>query len=383
MKAFFSVGFALLGLLGSWVEAKDKICLNMIVKDEEAVIERALSSVKPFIDYWVVVDTGSHDGTKEKVKQCLSSIPGELHETQWKNFEFNRNQALELARTKGDYILFIDADEYLIADPSFKLPEKLDKEGYLIKVTDGQVEFLRMLLISCKKPWMWKGVVHETIYSPLGYTSEVLQGLENRAMPEGARSKDPFKYEKDAALLEEALIQEPDNSRYVFYLGQSYLCAGQYEKALEAYERRSRMAGWDQEVFWSLYSMARIKERLKKPDSEVIWSYNQAFEYRPSRAEPLLHLASIFLKNEMPHLAIMFLKEAKTLKSPPDGIYLEKDVYEYGLDLQLGEAYLQVGQTQEAAGFFQNVIHLESVPLAVYQRAKEQFLKIVHKAGAK
>ena len=44
------------------------VTLCMIVKDEAHVIERCLSSVLPVIDYWVIVDTGSTDGTQQKIK---------------------------------------------------------------------------------------------------------------------------------------------------------------------------------------------------------------------------------------------------------------------------------------------------------------------------
>lgn len=101
---------------------KKTICLNMIVKDEEPVITRCLGSVKPIIDYWVIVDTGSSDKTKEVIREFMKDIPGELHERPWKNFEHNRNEALELAKGKADYLLIMDADDHLQFDPSFKLP---------------------------------------------------------------------------------------------------------------------------------------------------------------------------------------------------------------------------------------------------------------------
>ncbi|HWJ80268.1 MAG TPA: glycosyltransferase, partial [Niallia sp.] len=41
------------------------ISLCMIVKNEENVIERCLSSVKPIVDEMIIVDTGSSDSTKE------------------------------------------------------------------------------------------------------------------------------------------------------------------------------------------------------------------------------------------------------------------------------------------------------------------------------
>src|SRR5690242_19150411 len=81
-----------------------KICLNMIVKNESAVIRRCIDSVRPLIDYWVIVDTGSTDGTQKIIKNHLKDIPGELYQRPWKNFEHNRNEALTLAKGKSDYI---------------------------------------------------------------------------------------------------------------------------------------------------------------------------------------------------------------------------------------------------------------------------------------
>src|SRR5258708_9713159 len=89
------------------------ICLNMIVKNEAPVIRRCLDSVRPLIDHWVIVDTGSTDGTRDIIRDCLRDVPGELHERPWKNFAHNRNEALALARGHGDYVFLIDADEVL------------------------------------------------------------------------------------------------------------------------------------------------------------------------------------------------------------------------------------------------------------------------------
>ena len=44
-----------------------RLCLAMIVKNEAHVIQRCLRSVKPYLKHWVVVDTGSTDGTQEAV----------------------------------------------------------------------------------------------------------------------------------------------------------------------------------------------------------------------------------------------------------------------------------------------------------------------------
>ncbi|EHP44847.1 family 2 glycosyl transferase, partial [Cupriavidus basilensis OR16] len=95
-----------------------RICLNMIVKNEAPVIARCLASVKPWIDRWVIVDTGSTDGTQALVREVMGKLPGTLHERPWIDFAHNRNEALALARAcsegharADDYVLFIDADE--------------------------------------------------------------------------------------------------------------------------------------------------------------------------------------------------------------------------------------------------------------------------------
>ena len=101
-----------------------RICLNMIVKNETPVLDRLFASVKDIISYYVIVDTGSTDGTPQFIKEWMAKagIPGEVHCHQWVSFGHNRNQALDYAyqADQADWILLIDADEELIySDPLF------------------------------------------------------------------------------------------------------------------------------------------------------------------------------------------------------------------------------------------------------------------------
>ena len=50
------------------------ISLCMIVKDEEKVIERCLNTVIDIVDEIIIVDTGSQDSTKDKVKKYKADI---------------------------------------------------------------------------------------------------------------------------------------------------------------------------------------------------------------------------------------------------------------------------------------------------------------------
>ena len=159
----------------------------MIVKDESRVIQRCLASVKQLIDYWVIVDTGSTDGTQSIIREFLKEIPGELHERPWVDFAYNRNEALALAKNKGDYLLFIDADECLVFYESFAMPE-LTSDCYLICIqTREKLIFYRRMLIKNDLRWSWEGVVHEEVLCDQAKSYEILCGVINDASQKGNR----------------------------------------------------------------------------------------------------------------------------------------------------------------------------------------------------
>lgn len=219
---------------------KQTVCLNMIVKDESPVIKRCLESTKPYIDYWVIVDTGSTDGTQAIIKEMLKDIPGELYERPWVNFGHNRDEALQLAKGKADYLMFIDADEYLVPDLAFHFP-KLTYDVYLFRNYYEGISFTRFHLAKSHPSLRWEGVIHEYLVTPEQSTFAILAGLSNFSTTEGARSRDPAKFLKDAMTLENELKKDPNNPRHVFYLAQSYRCFGNKEEALKNYLRRAEM----------------------------------------------------------------------------------------------------------------------------------------------
>ena len=129
-----------------------RVCLNMIVKDEAHVIARCLASVRPLIDSWLIVDTGSSDGTQEVVREALRDLPGQLVERPWRDFGHNRSEALELARGMADYLFFIDADDVLEFAPGFVRPA-LAADAYEIEIVYGELIYRRVAMVSTALPW--------------------------------------------------------------------------------------------------------------------------------------------------------------------------------------------------------------------------------------
>ena len=342
-----------------------RICLNMIVKNESEVIRRSLASVQSIIDYWVIVDTGSTDGTQKIIQEFMKDKPGELHERPWVNFEHNRNEALFLTKGKADYILFIDADEEFIYEKDFILPE-LNRDFYLIRHQLRDNDFHRISIINNDPGWSWVGIIHETIshLRANNMNFDYIPNLVNIYHEKGGnRSKDPHKCLKDAAILEKALSDDPTNSRYVFYLAQSYFEGERYHKAFQVYEKRIAMDGNEQERFWSYYRIAIIQEFYLKLDPHIfISSYAKAYLHRPSRIEPLYYIASHYLKSGKYLINYLLIKIALAIPPSSDLILIERWMRDWALSYQLLQSAYSLGYYQESADIAQKLLATQNLP---------------------
>jgi glycosyltransferase involved in cell wall biosynthesis len=326
----------------------------MIVKNESDVIQRCLASVKSLIDHWVIVDTGSDDGTQEIIKDYLKDIPGELYERPWVDFAHNRNEAASLAHGKGDYLLFIDADDRLVFSEEFTRPS-LEKDVYFIVQKEGDENFLYaenriVFLIKNDARFEWQGVIHESIcFKNETVFAELVSCVYNQYIHDGNRSKDPLRAQKDIALLKKGLLEEPGDLRYLFFLGRAYFDIKDYASALPYLEKRAELAGGPQENYQTLLYIALAHKLLGAEDALIIHSFSGAYLYRPTRAEPLYELAAHLIKKKRFFEAYLVCIHALTLTFPKDILYIEPWVYEWGILLQLFSAASQLHFTCEQA----------------------------------
>ena len=318
-----------------------KLCLSMIVKNETHIIKECLDSIYKYVDYWVIVDTGSTDGTQELIKNFFAEkgIPGELHERPWVSFGDNRTEALQLCDGKADWAWMIDADDYV--EGEFQFPLNVGEvEAFALAFGRGEFTWWRTQIFRTGIGWRYQGILHEYPTKPNAETATPKIGkLEGKykivARTMGARNVgiDPIeKYKRDAIMLEEVLLKEPDNVRYQFYLAQSYFDSQQWEKAEAAYRKRVEMGGWEEEQYYSAFRIAMCRGLANKPWIEIQQGFLEAWELRPHRAEPLHQIARVYRMMNHPRLAFLYAKMALDIPYPKDDIlFVSEDVYKYAI----------------------------------------------------
>ena len=312
----------------------------MIVRNEADVVERCLESVRPLIDTWVVCDTGSTDGTPERVRAALSDLPGELHDTPWVDFGHNRTSLMDLAHGAADYLLLLDADMTL--RPRGDLPE-LEADAYMLRETGG-LDFGILRLVRGDRTWWFEGSTHEHIATDGHFDQRMLDALLVEHHADGSARVD--KLLRDVGLLKRDMRRDPANPRPVFYLAQTYRDLGHRELAIDHYAKRVAFGGWDEEVFYAqLQQGALLAEHDLAAAEPVLLG---AWERRPTRAEPLYELARAHRMNGDYNLAELYAARGLAVDYPSDVLFVHRWVYEWALALEHALALAGLGRRAEA-----------------------------------
>lgn len=143
----------------------------LIVRNEARFLDECLRRIRPFVDEIVLVDTGSEDETKAIALRHGARV----FEEPWQE-DFSRARNLALAKARGEFIFYLDADEWIdpVTAPELrKFHPQVD--AYYVTVVnlaslDGQEEIDRFetIRIFRRHPAVrFEGRVHEQILPSL------------------------------------------------------------------------------------------------------------------------------------------------------------------------------------------------------------------------
>ena len=326
-----------------------QICLCSIMRNEAPRLKRMLSSVRPLISAFALVDTGSDDGSQMLARGLLRDLPGAVRNVPWIDFAQARTAAFDLARglmhdihpIPIDYFLVMDIDETVQIPSDFTFPPKFAESYHVIqRHANSGFRFSVTRLFRSDRKWSYRQPVHEYAYAPDATMPAEPIPLEITHHMDSHRRKHPRRFDADAAILRSAHEACPSDARICYYLAQSYRDSGDLALAQIYYARRAAMHNtWEEErwhaQFRAAQSFADLCRTTNQSDNTlaITSQFMAAFQSRPSRAEPPYHLAWFLLALGLPSQALPYAKLAALIPEPPcAGLFVETSIYGPGGD---------------------------------------------------
>ncbi|MDR0951753.1 MAG: glycosyltransferase family 2 protein [Oscillospiraceae bacterium] len=309
----------------------------MIVKNEEKNIERALKWAKGIAFEQIVVDTGSTDRTVEIAEKMGAKV---FHFTWINDFGAAKNYAIEQA--SGNWIAFLDADEFFVDKEVPVVMEYLDKINRehpailgivcpwvcVDESKDMEIQLIgeQMRLFRNKPNVRYVGKIHEAI--PLHITQHVktteFSILHTGYTPE--EYKDKAKGERNVELLRKAVEDYPDNANYKAYLAEALRTSeGGKKEAREIYRAlRSSGTQFLKTLMLNMYvysMMDLFNEDLTANRDEIESLALEAMGKFPEAPDPYYYYAVVLFKKKDFENAWLFLNKcADALKKLKVGV---------------------------------------------------------------
>jgi hypothetical protein len=310
----------------------NQFALILMIKNEERILLRCLQALEGIVDYYCISDTGSTDSSISIAKEFLKTHKGCITETPWKDFGYNRSvsftKAYEYLKTVPEcdlnktYGIVLDADMVFV--PGKLKQQKLTEKGYKIIQKNGNLEYMNARFLRMDFPWKCLGVTHEYWdgFDVVGIDKEICH-IED--VNDGGSKHD--KFERDKRLLEQGVIDEPTNVRYMFYLAQTYSCLNMNKESIKWYKKRIAAGGWFEEIWFSYYSIGDLHKRMGNIIKFEEWMM-RAFEYRKERAESIYKLAEHFRIVGQHYKSYHYIKLGINIPYPiHDSLFIESNVY--------------------------------------------------------
>ncbi|WJM07858.1 glycosyltransferase [Paenibacillus sp. PK1-4R] len=215
------------------------ISLCMIVKNEEQVLSRCLESAKDVVNEIIIVDTGSTDTTLDIARKYTDKI----YSFEWVNdFSAARNESLKYATS--DYILVLDADEYLEVGANFQENLESDCDYYLLKIRneiswDRNFTFTAIRLFKNYISLKYENRLHEhlnIVRDTIKYNMGESNLLINHVGYTDDKMLEKDKHKRNLPLME-LEVAENATAYNLYNMGKTYFAIQEYTKAVDFFKQ--------------------------------------------------------------------------------------------------------------------------------------------------
>lgn len=315
------------------------VSLCMIVKNEERYIERCLESVKQVVNEIIIVDTGSKDSTIEIANKYTTNI----YSFDWVNdFSAARNFALKHA--KSDYILVMDADEYLEEDVDFQRDLIKEYDYYVFNIKN-HMKFNRSFTHTAVRmfrnhvDFKYENRLHEhlnILESNNKYTGDMSVCTIEHLGYMDEEILEEKKYKRNLPLMKLEVKENP-TAYNLFNMGKTYFGMNEFKKTVP-YFQKSYSLGKDKIYIPELLTKLAFALNEIGQVNDAISILNDATAIYPLETEMKYILGIIYLNNgyykdaEKCFLDCLELGDQGTMITEGSGSYMAhlqlSDVYE-------------------------------------------------------
>ncbi|MFV0393746.1 MAG: glycosyltransferase [Coprobacillaceae bacterium] len=261
------------------------ISLCMIVKNEELVLNNALSSIKDVVDEIIIVDTGSTDKTKE----IAYSYTDKVYDFEWCD-DFSKARNYSFSKATCDYCMWLDADDILHAEDKeklLKLKSTIDPETSVVmmryhtsfdKQGNPTFTYYRERLLRRKDNFKWGGFIHEAI-SPRGK-------IEHSEIAITHNKIGPSDPQRNLNIFQKKISEGVKlNPREQFYYARELYYNRKYNEAIDAFKGfLDTKQGWKENCISAHQFIGYCYDELNNKE-EAINQLLLSFSYDNPRAE--------------------------------------------------------------------------------------------------
>ena len=328
-----------------------KLALCLIVKgdDKEAeLLDRCLDNMESYVDGIFVTSTHKvAESPNKKVTEICQKHKAHISYFEWqKDFAMARNFNFSQVPQEYDYIMWLDADDvvrgaeklrdtieahpntdafafwYMYAFDEYKQATVVHKKTQIVR-NDGCVE--------------WAGALHEDFKENRSITIEFVEGIERMHLTTEERVEIAKTRNVEVSLNDS--IENPDDPRTYWNLGNSYMGNGQLEEARITFTKFIQMSDSDEEKYLAVLRLAEIENQLQHNDQATAYMY-QAIGMRPNYPDGYLQAGYYFFTHNEVDKAESYLLMGLVKKPPYHSmiVYNPRD-YDYNPMMLLGKVY--------------------------------------------